>query len=63
MLIASISQLIPEGDRLPDRGGGAGSERGTDVSFIDVGDGPCAGEYKEKVERLGIQSASFLPAC
>jgi glycosyltransferase involved in cell wall biosynthesis len=56
VLIASISQLIPEkGIDYLIEAAALVLKRGTDVSFIHVGDGPCAAEYKGKVERLGIQ--------
>ena len=56
VLIASISQLIPEkGIDYLIEAAALTLKRGADVSFIHVGDGPCAAEYKSKVERLGLQ--------
>jgi len=56
VLVASISQLIPEkGIDYLIEAAALVLKRGMDVSFIHVGDGPCAAEYKSKVERLGLQ--------
>jgi len=56
VLIASISQLIPEkGIDYLIEAAALTLKRGTDVSFIHVGDGPYAAEYKSKIERLGLQ--------
>src|SRR5262249_12184529 len=56
VLIASISQLIPEkGIDYLIEAAALTLKRGADVSFLHVGDGPCAAEYKSEVERLGIQ--------
>ena len=56
MLVVSISQLIPEkGIGYLIDAAALALEQGRDVSFIHVGDGRCAAEYREKVQRLGIE--------
>ncbi len=56
VIVASISQLIPEKGigYLIDAAGLALTE-GRSVTFIHVGDGPRAAEYREKVRQLGIE--------
>src|SRR5262249_40106737 len=56
LIVASISQLIPEkgiGDLIDAAALALG--QGRDVTFIHVGDGRCASEYRDKVQRLGIE--------
>jgi glycosyltransferase involved in cell wall biosynthesis len=56
MLVVSISQLIPEkGIGYLIDAAALVLGHGTDVSFIHVGDGRFAAEYKEKIQRLGIE--------
>lgn len=56
LLVASISQLIPEkGVGYLIDAAALALEQGRDVSFIHVGDGRCAGEYRDKVRQLGIE--------
>lgn len=56
VLVASISQLIPEkGIGYLIDAAALALQQGRDVSFIHVGDGRCAAEYREKVRQLGIE--------
>ena len=56
VLVASISQLIPEkGIGYLIDAAALALEQGRDVSFIHVGDGRCLAEYRDKVQRLGIE--------
>lgn len=56
VIVASISQLIPEkGIGYLIDAAALALQQGRDVSFIHVGDGRCAAEYQEKVRRLGIE--------
>lgn len=57
VIVTSISQLIPEKGigYLIDAAALARSE-GKNVSFIHVGDGRCAGEYRDRVRQLGIEN-------
>jgi len=56
VLVASISQLIPEkGIGYLIDAAALALEQGRDVSFVHVGDGRCLAEYREKVQRLGIE--------
>ncbi len=56
MIVVSISQLIPEkGIGYLIDAAALALRRGADVTFIHVGDGRCAAEYRAKVQRLGIE--------
>lgn len=56
VLVASISQLIPEkGIAYLIDAAALALGQGRDVSFIHVGDGRYAAEYREKVRQLGIE--------
>jgi len=56
VIVTSISQLIPEkGIRYLIDAAALALTQGKDVSFIHVGDGRCAAEYREKVRQLGIE--------
>jgi len=56
VIVASISQLIPEkGIGYLIDAAAAALREGRSVSFIHVGDGPRGEEYREKVRRLGIE--------
>lgn len=56
MIVASISQLIPEkGIGYLIDAAALAIQQGGNVSFIHVGDGRCAAEYQEKVRKLGIE--------
>jgi glycosyltransferase involved in cell wall biosynthesis len=56
VIVASISQLIPEkGIGYLIDAAALALEQGADVHFVHVGDGRCAAEYREKVRKLGIE--------
>jgi glycosyltransferase involved in cell wall biosynthesis len=56
VIVSSISQLIPEkGIGYLIDAAALALKDGKSVSFIHVGDGPRAAEYREKVSRLGIE--------
>jgi glycosyltransferase involved in cell wall biosynthesis len=56
VMVASISQLIPEkGIGYLIDAAGLALRRGADVAFVHVGDGRCAAEYRSKVQQLGIE--------
>jgi glycosyltransferase involved in cell wall biosynthesis len=56
LLVVSNSQLIPEkGIGYLIDAAALTLKQGRDVSFIHVGDGPCATEYREKVHQLGLE--------
>jgi glycosyltransferase involved in cell wall biosynthesis len=56
VIVASNSQLIPEkGISYLIDAAALALKQGKDVSFIHVGDGRCATEYREKVRQLGIE--------
>jgi glycosyltransferase involved in cell wall biosynthesis len=56
VIVASISQLIPEkGIGYLIDAAALALKEGRHVSFIHVGDGPCATEYRDKVRHLGIE--------
>ncbi len=56
VVISSIAQLIPEkGIGYLIAAAALALGQGADVSFIHIGDGPCADEYREKVRQLGIE--------
>jgi L-malate glycosyltransferase len=56
LLVASNSQLIPEkGIGYLIDAAALALKQGRDVSFIHVGDGRCAGEYRKKVYELGLE--------
>ena len=56
MIVASISQLIPEkGIGYLIDAAALALKQGRDVSFVHVGDGPCIAEYREKIRHLGIE--------
>jgi glycosyltransferase involved in cell wall biosynthesis len=61
LLVVSISQLIPEKgiDYLIDAAGIVLRE-GRQVSFIHIGDGRCADEYRARVRQLGIEKHFIL---
>lgn len=55
MIVVSVSQLIPEKGigHLIDAAAQV-IQRGADVSFVHVGDGVCAEEYRARIRQLGI---------
>ncbi len=56
VIVASISQLIPEkGIGYLIDAAGLALRQGVDVAFIHVGDGRCSAEYRSKVQQLGIE--------
>ncbi len=55
MLVASIAKLIPEkGIGYLIEAAALARDRGANVSFIHVGDGPCTDRYRARVHELGL---------
>jgi len=56
LIVTSISQLIPEkGIGYLIEAAALVLKEGRNVSFVHVGDGACAAEYREKIRQLGIE--------
>jgi glycosyltransferase involved in cell wall biosynthesis len=57
VVVASISQLIPEkGIGYLIDAAELALKQGADLTFIHVGDGPCAAEYRARTQRAGIDN-------